>query len=318
MIFALRSGLVWLGQKGTGAVACSVFVGMALPQLAETFRPLLPSAIFALLVLALVRIDFEALRERAGRWKSISWAVIWAMVFMPLGIGLILRFSGFAAAYPDLALAVYIMTAAPPVMSVAALAAIMRLDYALSVVMLVMCGLVVPFVAPFIAGLTLSAALPLHTVELAVRLGLLLSSAFFVAMVLRRLAGLDAIHRNDQTINGANVVILFVFAVAAMDGVAVAFLEQTQLALAILGTVFAIAFGQMALTMLALYRVDRVQAFTIALGTGLRNMGVFVAAIGSAIPDTTYLYFGIGQFPIYLLPFFLRSVGSRLAAEKEG
>ena len=313
-VTAFLNGVAWLGRRGTGAVAGSIFVGMALPQLAELFRPLLPSAIVGMLILALVRVDFEGIKYRLGRWKSLSWAVIWSMALLPLACGLLLRLTGFAASHPDLALGIYIMVASPPAMAVAGLAAMMRLDYALAVILVMVCTMVTPFVSPMIGGLSLGTALPLDTAALALRLGLILAGSSLAAMVLRRLAGLAAIHRNEARINGAYVIILFVFAVASMDGVALAFWERPVLAFGILAGVFALAFGQIGLTMLVFLPLHGLQAFTISLLTGLRNMGIFVAAFGSALPDTAFLFFAIGQFPIYLLPFLLRSVGGRLTS----
>lgn len=313
MISLVTNGLGWIGRQGTRAVAASLFLGMALPQLAEAARPFLPVAVFALVTFAFMRLDLAAVRARVARWKLLAWTVAWTMALLPLVIGLALRLAGIAAAWPEYALAIYITTAAPPVMSVAAFAAIMRLDNALCVTMLILCMLVTPVVAPFVAGLTLETALPLDTVTLAVRLGLLLAGALVAASLLRRLVGLAAISRNSELIDGVNVVILFVFAIAAMDGVALAFYQRTGLAFGILVSSFAVALLQVGVTMLAFRGLERVEAFTIALGAGIRNMGLFVAALGAAVPEFTWLYFGIGQFPIYLLPYFFRSVGGRLA-----
>lgn len=316
MTGSLVRGLDWLGGQGTRAVAVSLFLGMALPPLAAFFRPVLPVAIFLLLVLALMRIDFAALGARIRQWRMLAWALLWVMVIMPCAIALVLRLSGFAEAYPGWALGIFIATAAPPVMSVAALAALMRLDYALSIAMLVLSALVTPLVAPLVGVLALPGALPLDAAALAARLGLLMAGALVVALVLRRVVGLPAIERARLRIDGANVVILFVFAIAAMDGVAFAFLERPGFAFGILGAVFAIAFLQIGLSMLALWGVERVQSLTIALGSGIRNMGVFIAVLGPAVPETTWLFFGIAQFPIYLLPLILKVAGDRFAAAR--
>jgi BASS family bile acid:Na+ symporter len=34
-----------------------------------------------------------------------------------------------------------------------------------------------------------------------------------------------------------------------------------------------------------------------------RNMGLMLAATGGAVPELTWLYFAIAQFPIYLSPY---------------
>jgi BASS family bile acid:Na+ symporter len=39
---------------------------------------------------------------------------------------------------------------------------------------------------------------------------------------------------------------------------------------------------------------------------GNRNMGLMLAATGFAVSDVAWLYFAVAQFPIYLLPHFMR------------
>jgi BASS family bile acid:Na+ symporter len=43
-----------------------------------------------------------------------------------------------------------------------------------------------------------------------------------------------------------------------------------------------------------------------------RNMGLMLAATGGALPDLTWLYFALSQFPIYLSPHFLQPLASRI------
>ena len=37
-------------------------------------------------------------------------------------------------------------------------------------------------------------------------------------------------------------------------------------------------------------------------------MGLMLAAMGGTLPDLTWLYMGLAQFPIYLLPLLLQPV----------
>ena len=40
-----------------------------------------------------------------------------------------------------------------------------------------------------------------------------------------------------------------------------------------------------------------------------------MAATGFLVPDIAWLYFGLAQFPIYLLPHLLKRLATRLAAK---
>jgi BASS family bile acid:Na+ symporter len=42
-------------------------------------------------------------------------------------------------------------------------------------------------------------------------------------------------------------------------------------------------------------------------------MGLMLAAAGTAVPELTWLYFAIAQFPIYLMPAMLKPLARRVA-----
>jgi BASS family bile acid:Na+ symporter len=41
-------------------------------------------------------------------------------------------------------------------------------------------------------------------------------------------------------------------------------------------------------------------------------MGLLVAALGASVPPTTFLFFALAQFPIYLAPLAMRALAGRL------
>jgi hypothetical protein len=45
-------------------------------------------------------------------------------------------------------------------------------------------------------------------------------------------------------------------------------------------------------------------------------MGLMVAATDGVLPGTTWLYFALSQFPIYLSPQLLKPVVTRLSAQR--
>jgi hypothetical protein len=47
-----------------------------------------------------------------------------------------------------------------------------------------------------------------------------------------------------------------------------------------------------------------------------RNMGLMVAATDGILPGTTWLYFALSQFPIYLSPLLLKPIVERLIAQR--
>jgi len=305
MAFGIVAALGWLGQRGTAAVAASALIGMTVPSLSELARPWLTEAIFVLLVLAFLRVDPIAVRARLRQPKRLLFAVIWMMLVVPICAGLIARVFGLAELSPDLMLALFIVTAAPSVMSAPAFIYLMGLDGALSLTLLVAAVIVTPLTAPFVGTLMLGAHLPLEAWSLAVKLMLLLGGATALAYGIRRVVGPARIDSLKTQIDGTNVLVLLFFAVAVMDGVAASFASRPFVSLAILVLTFAVALGQIGLTMLVFRPLGWVDAFIIGHSVGNRNMGLMVAALGGTLPDLAWLYFGLGQLPIYMLPAML-------------
>jgi BASS family bile acid:Na+ symporter len=51
---------------------------------------------------------------------------------------------------------------------------------------------------------------------------------------------------------------------------------------------------------------------------GQRNMGVLIATLGAGVPETTFLFFALAQFPIYFMPQVLRSLAPWILGQDPG
>lgn len=306
MIRLLGAGLAFTGRHGTAALAVTVFVGMALPALSAYLRPYLAVAVFLLLTLAFLRVDQVAIRSRLKRPTILIAALLWMMLGAPLLTYLLIKNTGLSALGPDVALALYISTAAPPVMAAPAFIYLLGLDGTLSLAVSVAAVIVTPLTAPFVGSLMLGQALPLSVAGLAVQLSLLLAGAFIVSAIVRKLVGKDRLMRGAHHIGGLNVLLLLFFAIAAMDGVAASFASKPLYTLAITALTFCLALVQIGLSLVLFAPATREDAYAIAHTCGTRNMGLMVAAFGGTLPEFTWLWFAVGQFPIYLLPMILK------------
>lgn len=103
----------------------------------------------------------------------------------------------------------------------------------------------------------------------------------------------------------------FVFAIAAMDGVLAAMVETPLRVVSYLGIAFGISIAGLVGTMLILRPLTPSDRFVLGYATGQRNMGLLVAALGAATPDTTFLFFALAQFPIYLMPQIIKPFSRR-------
>lgn len=306
MIRMIGAGLAWIGRHGTAALAVSIFIGVALPALSATLRPYLSVAVFSLLTLAFLRVDQNAIRLRLRRPALLVAALFWMMLGAPLlTYGAIMLF-GPDTFGPDMVLALYIATAAPPVMAAPAFIYLLGLDGTLSLALSVAALIITPLTAPFIGELMLGPSLPLSVGGLAVQLSVLLVGAFAVSFALGKLAGQERLARSSHHISGLNVLLLLVFAIAAMDGVAASFAAEPAFTLGLTGLTFVLALVQLLLSLLLFSPASREDAYAIAHTCGTRNMGLMVAAFGGTLPELTWLWFAVGQFPIYMLPMLLK------------
>ncbi|MDN3719836.1 hypothetical protein QW131_13260 [Roseibium salinum] len=95
----------------------SIFIGMALPALSAHMRPYLGVAVFLLLTLAFLRVDQNAIRHRLRHPGLLIGALVWMMLGAPLLTWFAIEAMGLDALGPDVILALFIATAAPPVMA---------------------------------------------------------------------------------------------------------------------------------------------------------------------------------------------------------
>jgi len=302
--------LAWLGRQGTRAVALSLFAGLALPWFAAAMKPLFTPSVFVLLCLAFLRVDPAALRRRFARPGLVLAATAWMMIATPLVCGPVLAALGLER---GVLIALTFQVGAPPVIATSALAALMGLDAALALAVLAACVVATPITAAAFAALFLGRAGDISALGLGLRLFAMLTGAAGLAMAVRRAAGQPWVERQSERIDGLSVIALFVFAVAVMDGVIAQTIARPMLMLGLIALACATALVLGATTALVFWRAGRTVALTLALTAGLRNLGVMIAATGGRVPELTWLYVAMAQFPVYLLPQLLKPV---LASKK--
>ena len=307
----LFEALAWLARQGTRAIAASIFLGLALPPLAALFKPLVSPAIFGLLVLAFLRVDPGALRREYARPRLIALATLWIMVASPLALGALYSAISGGEVWNALSLALMLQAAAPPIISAPAVAALLGLDAALALAALIATTAVTPLTAPVFVAYFAGTALPLDPLALALRLFLFLGGSFLAARVIRWGWGRDRVLAARAHIDGLSVALLFVFAVALMESVAVRMFSEPGLVLALLALSFCLTFGLMALTTLLFLPAGIERALALGWESGNRNMGLMLA-VAAGVSDTVWLYFALAQFPIYLGPQILSPLVSRL------
>lgn len=306
LVSTALAALAWLGRQGTRAVAALVFIGIAVPPLGALFKPFVTEAIFVLLSIAFLRLDGAALGAHLGRPAVVLAATLWTMLAMPAIFGAACLLAGLDARSPALFLALMMQAVAAPMMAAPAFAALMGLDATLVLIALVASTALTPLTAPLFAHAFLGEAATIAPLALGLKLFAILAGSALLGGALRRLAGAEAIRRHAGEIDGFNILILFVFIGSVMESVAASAFARPWLVAGLGLLAFAVYFAILGLTWLVFARAGRERALALALMTSQRNMGLMLAATGGALPDLAWLYFALGQFPIYLTPHLLK------------
>jgi hypothetical protein len=304
--------LSWLGRQGTRAVAALVAIGIALPSIGAILKPYVTEAVFVLLCTAFLRLDTAAFKTCLRRPAIVLAATAWTSVAIPVLFGVSCLAFGLNKQAPDLFLGLMLQAVASPMMAAPALAALMGLDATLVLVTLITSTALVPLTAPLFALVFVGPSLSIPPLILAIKLFLILAGAALVGSIVRRALGLAAIERHKERIDGLNILVLFVFVAAVMESVGARVLATPLLTTGLAALAFVVFSAVLLLTTLLFLSAGRARALALGFMASQRNMGLMLAATGGALPDLTWLYFALSQFPIYLSPQLLQPLARRI------
>ena len=304
--------LTWLGRQGTRAVAALVVIGISFPWIGSFLKPYVTEAVFVLLCIAFLRVDIAAVKTYLRRPVLVLAATAWTSVVTPVLFAVACFAFGINTKAPDLFLALMLQAVASPMMAAPALATLMGLDGTLVLVTLVTSTALVPFAAPLFAPAFVGPTLSIPPLIMAIKLFAILVGAALVGFGIRRFVGIVAIERQSERINGFNVIVLFVFVAAVMESVGTRILVDTMTTTFLTALAFGVFFAVLFLTVLVFLTAGRERALALGFMVSQRNMGLMLAATGGALPELTWLYFALSQFPIYLSPQLLQSMTKRI------
>lgn len=310
---ALLRGLSALGRTGAGGLALSLVAGLGVPYLGAVLKPWLPALVGLFVTIGFARIDLSRARGFLARPMALAMALLWLIVSLPLAMWTALGLVGRAALDPGLVLALALQAAAAPILATPAVALLLGLEPTFALMILTAHMAALPVIAPVLASFVAGDAVPLDGWAMARNLALLLGGAALAAAAIRRRWPLAAIRAAQKPIDGFNVVLFFIFAIAIFDGIATRALADPLKTLGHVALAFAVGLIGQAAGYLALSRVVATgDAFVVGFATGNRNAGLMVAAMGGVLPPDAWLYFAAVQGPIYLAPWMTAPIARRL------
>ena len=299
----MRSTLRWLGRQARWSLPAGVFVGILWPELASWWRPLLPAAVVGTLVAALLRMDWP----RMWSWvRQPAWPaglLLWLTLLCPLLAWTLSSVLGLA---PEWTVLLVLQAAGPPIGSAAAFAMFLGLEASLCMVTTVWATLGLPItLTAIVAYLLPQFGIEVDLWSFFLRVLYLVALPFVLASLLRRWMGTQRLKELDAELAGINVVMLVIFAVAVMEGVQDLLFEDTSLAMKLLGLACASVLVWHTLGHALCRWAGLNTAYTAALLTGNRNMGLLLVVTAGTAGPWFALYVAIVQIPMYFAPLML-------------
>ncbi len=310
MISPLASALAYAARHGTWVMAGGLVAGFAVPPLAAALRPWLLETIVVILAVAMLRLDVARIRAFSRRPLTICAIVAVNLVASPLAVWALLQ--AIPAPVPIFQ-GIVLMAAAPMVTSAIAIAAILGLDSALAVCVLVASYAVVPVTLPALSLWLIGLDLGVGFAELFTRLFSTIALPAAIAFVLRRWTlPPGSIARHGRALDGIGIVAIALFCIGIMAGLRDFVVERPDAAIATLGAAIAANVGLQAFGALAFLGLGRREALTVGLVTGNSNLGLIIVTLGDRASPELLAFFVLGQVPMYFLPVFALPVYRRL------
>jgi bile acid:Na+ symporter, BASS family len=307
----IRAMLAAIGRKGEFAFALSIFLGLALPQLAEAARPFLVITVFIFTMLTYARVDMENLKETLAQPLRLAAVLLYAVIAPPLILVGILALAGPDAVSEALLLGLVLYVAAPVLNGSPAFAMLLGFRNGLILTILFVQMILTPLVSPPLASWLMGQDLPISGWELAIRLSVMVFGGTIGAVLIRRFIGAAKLKAHADELNGFNVILYFLFAIAAMDGVIEATREDPMRTMLFLVIAFGLSAVMFLVSLILTRPLGGNDSFSLSIGIGLRNIGLLVAAFGPSLPKEAFLYFSLSQFPTYLAPMLIAPLARR-------
>ncbi len=302
-----------LADRAAPVLLVCLLIGLALPDLAAFARPVLTPAVLGLLVLTMLRVDWDEVAAFVRRPVLVLGLCFMILVAAPVAVWVAASALGLPG---GLTTALVLMAAAPPVMSSPAFSLLIGLDMPLSLTVMASATFLVPLSLPVVAGGILGIGLDISPWSLMLRLAGMVGGSLVTAYVLRRGIGRARLKMRKKEIDGLMLLFMVVFAVAVMDGVAARIgAEPATAALFFGASIAGYGFLHLAGTVACGF-MGRREALTAGLSTANRNVALLLAILPAAGNADLFLFFALGQFPNFMLPMLMRGFYGKLMKDE--
>lgn len=312
-IVTLSSSLAFIGRHGTLVMPSGIVVGLLIPQLTDLTRPLAEPLILVMFALSIYRLDPTEIRARLRRPAMVAFGVVWVLLLVPVmvfGLGYLFNLP------PGLLIILTAWSACPPLVTIPGLAILLGLDGAAALLLMTGATILFPLTLPIVLAVLIGDGFGADPLAVAVRLMAIVLICCVAGQGARLLLGRRRVEASQNAADGVLVVLLAVFAVTIMGGLHRAMdVDMGRIPL-FLFVAFAASAGLQLLSAGLFHRLPRASVATIALASGNRNFALLLPAVGTAFEADMWLYLGVVQFPIYILPMISKPLFRRYLGAK--
>lgn len=276
-----------------------IVIGLISPTLTELTRPLAEPLVLIMFAISIYRLDPCEIKARLRRPGLIGLAILWVLLLVPV----IVFAAGHAMGLPiGLMVVLVAWSACPPLVTIPGLALLLGLDGAAALLIMAGATILFPLTLPLILALFVGDGFGADPVAVAARLFVVVVGCCAAGQGARFLIGRSRAERTALEVDGVMVVILALFAVTIMGGLHRAVETDIARVPIFLITAFCASAGLQFVAAGFFHRLPRGVAGTIALASGNRNFALLLPAVGAEFAEDMWLFLGVVQFPIYILP----------------
>ena len=285
-----------------GLLATSIFIGVLFPQIASLFKPFLMLLIFLGFLCAVLQVSFAEVARVALR-ERVSWLVlIWQLLLVPLILAVFLK-----PILPDqLYIFAVVSMCTCAITATTALSGIFNLNSALSLVVCMTGAVLMPVPLYLFLNVLSGVEVQLEFTVYLIRIAIFILLPIVIAFVIRRLLTAEQDAWLKDQMPGTVLILLVFFGLAVMDGVGDLLRSNPRLLLTYVLLAFGLSLGVQLITRYALFFLGRCDAMTAALLCAYRNLGLVAAIAGASLGEQFFIFLGVWQLPMYLLPWLLR------------
>lgn len=273
-----------------------------MPQLAAFFKPFLLPLIFLLFLSAVLQVSFEDALQTASKDKSVWIVLLWQLLVLPMLFYFITR----PLLSSQLQLFAVISMCTGAITATTALSRLFDLNSALSLVVGLLGAVLMPIPLYFFLQLLVDDNVTLDLYAYSVRIVVFILLPLVVAYLLRKIISLEADRWLQSMMPSVSLVLLVFFGLAVMDGVGELMLRDPARLLSYVLLAFGISLTVHMLSYIGLLFLGKRNATTAALLSAYRNMGLVAAIAGASLGEDFFIFLGVWQLPMYLLPLLLR------------